>query len=80
MRILLGTHAFPWWSDDAPEISPRAKRLIADPGTEVLCEACREPGQVEAGQRRRLFSEKRKVAVFCETEMLSPLRKGSPSR
>lgn len=36
MRILLDTHAFLWWIDDAPEISSRAKRLIADPGTEVL--------------------------------------------
>lgn len=31
MRLLLDTHVFLWWVDDAPELSPRAREAILDP-------------------------------------------------
>ncbi len=33
-RLLLDTHAFLWWVDDAPELTTRARRLIADVNNE----------------------------------------------
>lgn len=36
MRLLLDTHAFLWWVDDAPQLSARARKAIADPGNECL--------------------------------------------
>jgi PIN domain nuclease of toxin-antitoxin system len=33
-RLLLDTHAFLWWVDDAPEISASARRVIADMNNE----------------------------------------------
>jgi PIN domain nuclease of toxin-antitoxin system len=36
MRLLLDTHAFLWWVNDAPELSPKARKAIADPGNECL--------------------------------------------
>jgi PIN domain nuclease of toxin-antitoxin system len=29
-RLLLDTHVFLWWIDDAPELTPKARRAIAD--------------------------------------------------
>lgn len=29
-RLLLDTHTFLWWVDDAPELSAKARRVIAD--------------------------------------------------
>jgi PIN domain nuclease of toxin-antitoxin system len=34
MRLLLDTHAFLWWVEDAPALSRRARRLMADPQNE----------------------------------------------
>lgn len=36
MRLLLDTHAFLWWVDDAPELSAPAREAIADPSSECL--------------------------------------------
>lgn len=36
MRLLLDTHAFLWWVWDAPELSARARKAIADPESECL--------------------------------------------
>jgi len=36
MRLLLDTHAFLWWVNDAPELSAKARKAIADPGNECL--------------------------------------------
>jgi PIN domain nuclease of toxin-antitoxin system len=36
MRVLLDTHAFLWWVDDAPALSRRARAAIADAGNECL--------------------------------------------
>lgn len=36
MRLLLDTHAFLWWVEDAPALSRRARRLMADPRNECL--------------------------------------------
>ena len=36
MRLLLDTHAFLWWVEDAPPLSPRARSAIADPRNECL--------------------------------------------
>ncbi len=36
MRLLLDTHAFLWWVNDAPELSPKARKAIADPGNDCL--------------------------------------------
>jgi len=36
MRVLLDTHAFLWWVEDAPALSKRARTAIADPGNECL--------------------------------------------
>lgn len=33
-RLLLDTHAFLWWVDDAPELTPAARRAIADANNE----------------------------------------------
>jgi PIN domain nuclease of toxin-antitoxin system len=32
MELLLDTHAFLWWVEDAPALSPAARRAIATPG------------------------------------------------
>jgi PIN domain nuclease of toxin-antitoxin system len=39
MRVLLDTHAFLWWITDAPELSPRARSLIADSDNRVYVSA-----------------------------------------
>ena len=36
MRVLLGTHAFLWWVEDAPALSKKAKAVIGDPDNECL--------------------------------------------
>lgn len=36
MRLLLDTHAFLWWVDDAPQLSRRARTAIATAGNECL--------------------------------------------
>lgn len=36
MRVLLDTHAFLWWVWDAPELSARARKCIANPENECL--------------------------------------------
>ena len=36
MRLLLDTHAFLWWVQDAPELSKKARANIADPDNECL--------------------------------------------
>lgn len=36
MRLLLDTHVFLWWVDDARELSKRARNAIANPGNECM--------------------------------------------
>lgn len=36
MRLLLDTHAFLWWIEDAPTLTRRAKAAIANPANECL--------------------------------------------
>ncbi len=36
MRILLDTHTFLWWVWDAPELSAKARKYIANPDNECL--------------------------------------------
>lgn len=36
MRILLDTHAFLWWVWDAPELSTKVRKIIANPENECL--------------------------------------------
>lgn len=36
MRVLLDTHAFLWWVEDAPGLSRRARTMISDPKSECL--------------------------------------------
>lgn len=36
MQLLLDTHAFLWWVEDAPRLSPKARSAIADPSNECL--------------------------------------------
>jgi PIN domain nuclease of toxin-antitoxin system len=36
MRLLLDTHAFLWWAEDAAALSRRARRSIADPKNECF--------------------------------------------
>jgi PIN domain nuclease of toxin-antitoxin system len=36
MRVLLDTHAFLWWIDDAPSLSKKARAAISSPGNECL--------------------------------------------
>jgi PIN domain nuclease of toxin-antitoxin system len=36
MRLLLDTHAFLWWVDDAPQLSRRARAAIANAENECL--------------------------------------------
>jgi PIN domain nuclease of toxin-antitoxin system len=36
MRVLLDTHAFLWWVEDARALSKRARTAIADPANECL--------------------------------------------
>jgi PIN domain nuclease of toxin-antitoxin system len=36
MQLLLDTHAFLWWVEDAPTLSRAARRAIASPGNECL--------------------------------------------
>ena len=39
MTLLLDTHVFLWWIDDAPELGPAARDAIADPQALVLISA-----------------------------------------
>ena len=34
MQLLLDTHVFLWWVEDAPDLSARSRRAIADPRNE----------------------------------------------
>jgi PIN domain nuclease of toxin-antitoxin system len=36
MRVLLDTHAFLWWIEDAANLSRRARRAIGNPGNECF--------------------------------------------
>lgn len=36
MRLLLDTHAFLWWAGDAPGLTSRARKIIADPQNECF--------------------------------------------
>ena len=36
MRLLIDSHAFLWWSEASPHLSPAAGGAIADPTNEVL--------------------------------------------
>lgn len=36
MRLLLDTHAFLWWVEDAPELSRKARQAVANPGNECF--------------------------------------------
>jgi PIN domain nuclease of toxin-antitoxin system len=36
MRVLLDTHAFLWWVEDAPTLSKPARKTISNPGNECL--------------------------------------------
>ena len=36
MRVLLDTHAFLWWVEDAPALSKKVKAVIGDPDNECL--------------------------------------------
>jgi PIN domain nuclease of toxin-antitoxin system len=36
MRVLLDTHAFLWWLEDAPALSKRARKAISEPANECL--------------------------------------------
>lgn len=38
-RFLLDTHVLLWWLDDAPELGPRCKELIADPRNQIYVSA-----------------------------------------
>jgi PIN domain nuclease of toxin-antitoxin system len=35
VRLLIDTDALLWWRDDSPQLSPRARREIADPNNEI---------------------------------------------
>jgi PIN domain nuclease of toxin-antitoxin system len=39
VRLLLDTHALLWWAFDAPQLSRRARALLADPANELLVSA-----------------------------------------
>ena len=39
MRVLLDTHAFLWWMTDDGRLSPRARTVILDPGSELMLSA-----------------------------------------
>lgn len=39
MIVLLDTHAFLWWIANDPRLSSGARRLMGDPGTELLLSA-----------------------------------------
>lgn len=39
MRVLLDTHAFLWWITDAPQLSPRARKIIGDGENDLLLSA-----------------------------------------
>ncbi len=39
MRLLLDTHTFLWWIEDAPQLSEHARRLIADPNNDLFLSA-----------------------------------------
>jgi len=36
MRLLLDTHTFLWWVEDAPELSKKARQALANPDNECL--------------------------------------------
>ncbi|WP_447974920.1 type II toxin-antitoxin system VapC family toxin [Nitrospira sp. Kam-Ns4a] len=36
MRLLLDTHVFLWWVEDAPELSAKARKGLADPAHEIF--------------------------------------------
>lgn len=36
MRLLLDTHTFLWWVEDAPELSKKARQAMANPGNECF--------------------------------------------
>ncbi|RMD59631.1 type II toxin-antitoxin system VapC family toxin [Candidatus Parcubacteria bacterium] len=39
MNVLLDTHAFLWWIDDNPKLSPRARGVISDAGNALFLSA-----------------------------------------
>jgi PIN domain nuclease of toxin-antitoxin system len=36
MRVLLDTHVFLWWNEDNPQLSKKARRLMADPANNIF--------------------------------------------
>lgn len=39
MRLLLDTHSFLWWCADAPQLTRRVRRAVADGGNDVFVSA-----------------------------------------
>ncbi|MEZ5331489.1 MAG: type II toxin-antitoxin system VapC family toxin [Thermoanaerobaculia bacterium] len=58
MRLLLDTHAFLWWLQDAPQLSATARDAVADPGSLVFVSAAsiweiaikRSLGRIDSGE------------------------------
>jgi PIN domain nuclease of toxin-antitoxin system len=36
MRVLLDTHVFLWWNEDHPQLSRKARRILADPANSLV--------------------------------------------
>ena len=39
MKALIDTHTFLWWNTDDPQLSPRARKIIADEKNEIFLSA-----------------------------------------
>ena len=68
MRILLDTHAFPWWLAGSPRLVETARRAIADDDNDVLISAAsawartghaREPGREGESPMKKLIQAAR---------------------
>jgi PIN domain nuclease of toxin-antitoxin system len=58
MKALLDTHAFLWWNMDDPQLSPAARRFIADGGNELfLSAACAWEIAIKAGRGKLALPE-----------------------
>jgi PIN domain nuclease of toxin-antitoxin system len=39
VRVLLDTHVFLWWNEDNPQLSKKARRIMADPANTLVLSA-----------------------------------------
>ena len=63
MKLLLDTHTFLWWNTEDPQLSSRAREMIADGQNEIFLSAASSLSERPTGNDHRLvnFAHEQKI-------------------